>query len=174
MELHPKFFFIGKPSRGRGGEGIILIQRFKDIPKNVFTHEEKDMLIQRYIKTPLLLEGKKFDLRLYVLVKGYDPVEAYLCDEGLARLCTEPYRQPTQNNMKNMFMHLTNFSLNKNSENYKAPDENFLENNEGSKRLLSALWVTLEEQGYDIPMVKERINDTIKKAVITMEPYLIH
>lgn len=25
MELHPKFFFIGKPSRGRGGEGIILI-----------------------------------------------------------------------------------------------------------------------------------------------------
>lgn len=122
MELHPKFFFIGKPSRGRGGEGIILIQKFKDIPKNVFSHEEKDMLVQRYIKTPLLLESKKFDLRLYVLVKGYDPVEAYLADEGLARLCTENYRQPTQSNMKNMFMHLTNFSLNKNSENYKAPD----------------------------------------------------
>jgi len=25
MEQHPKFFFIGKPSRGKGGEGIILI-----------------------------------------------------------------------------------------------------------------------------------------------------
>ena len=25
MQLHPKFTFIGKPSRGRGGEGIILI-----------------------------------------------------------------------------------------------------------------------------------------------------
>jgi len=25
MEQHPRFFFIGKPSRGRGGEGIILI-----------------------------------------------------------------------------------------------------------------------------------------------------
>ncbi len=76
--------------------------------------------------------------------------------------------------MKNMFMHLTNFSLNKNSENYKAPDENFMENNEGSKRLLSALWVTLEEQGHDVDLIKERIADTIKKAVITMEPYLIH
>jgi hypothetical protein len=29
--------------------------------------------------------------------------------------------------MKNMFMHLTNFSLNKNSENYIPPDEDFLE-----------------------------------------------
>ena len=132
------------------------------------------MLVQRYIKTPLLLDGKKFDLRLYVLVTGFDPVNAYLADEGLARLCTDNYRQPTVNNMKNMFMHLTNFSLNKNSENYKAPDENFLENNEGSKRLLSALWVTLEEQGHDVALIKERIADTIKKAVITMEPYLIH
>ena len=76
------------------------------------------MLVQRYIRTPLLLDGKKFDLRLYVLVVGYDPVEAYLADEGLARLCTENYKQPTPANMKNMFMHLTNFSLNKNSDNY--------------------------------------------------------
>jgi len=59
--------------------------------------------------------------------------------------------------MKNMFMHLTNFSLNKNSENYKNPDENFQENNEGSKRLLSSLWVTLEEQGHDVALIKERI-----------------
>ena len=92
MEKHPRFYFIAKPSRGRGGEGIMLISRFKDIPKNVFTHEQKELLVQRYIKTPLLLEDKKFDLRLYVLVKGFDPMEAYLADEGLARLCTEPYR----------------------------------------------------------------------------------
>ena len=45
MQLHPKFTFIGKPSRGRGGEGIILIQKFSDIPKNIFSYEEKDMLV---------------------------------------------------------------------------------------------------------------------------------
>ena len=109
-----------------------------------------------------------------MLVKGFDPMEAYLADEGLARLCTEPYRQPNLGNMKNMFMHLTNFSLNKNSDNYKAPDENFQENNDGSKRLLTQLYQTLEEQGYDVGTIKESIAETVKKAVVAMEPYLLH
>lgn len=55
-------------------------------------------------------------------------------------------------NMKNMFMHLTNFSLNKNNENFKLCDDNFLEEGEdkGSKRLLTTIWKTLEEEGHDV------------------------
>ena len=71
-------------------------------------------------------------------------------------------------------MHLTNFSLNKNSDTYKAPDEDFLTDDSGSKRLLSGLYKTLEEEGYDIDKIKSKINDTIRKTVISMEPYLIH
>jgi len=50
-------------------------------------------------------------------------------------------------------MHLTNFTLNKQSENYKACEDGdeFIEGEEkGSKRLLSTLWKTLEEEGYDV------------------------
>ena len=39
MAEHPTFMFIGKPSCGKGGEGIMLLQKFKDIPKNVFSGE---------------------------------------------------------------------------------------------------------------------------------------
>lgn len=127
MEEHPKFTFICKPNSGKGGEGIFLADKFKDIPKNLWKDSHSDLLVQRYIKTPILLDKKKFDLRVYVLIKSFDPVEAYLCDEGLARFCTEDYRQPNPQNMKNMFMHLTNFTLNKQSENYKAPETDFLE-----------------------------------------------
>jgi len=74
MEAHPRFCFIGKPSCGKGGEGIFLLQKIKDIPNNAMTGEKKDMLVQRYIKTPLLLDNKKFDLRLYVLIVGLDPI----------------------------------------------------------------------------------------------------
>ena len=75
-----------------------------------------------------------------------------------------------------MFMHLTNFTLNKNHENYKACDENFEEDGEeqGSKRLLSKLWKTLEEEGCDVDEIQESIRDTVRKCIITIEPYLLH
>ena len=48
-------------------------------------------------------------------MRGIDPVEAYLCDEGLARFCTHNYKKPDTNNIKDIYMHLTNFSVNKNN-----------------------------------------------------------
>lgn len=120
--------------------------------------------------------SKKFDLRIYVLLKGYGKsMEAYVCEEGMARFCTEDYKPPTKDNLKNLYMHLTNFSLNKNSDQYKAPpDEDFLEDSTGSKRLLSSLYKTLKDQGVDVERIKEQINDTVAKAVVTLEPYLTY
>ncbi len=61
------------------------MRKFTDLPKNAFQNE---YLIQRYIENPLLVSNKKFDIRLYVVIKGVDPIEAYVCDEGLARFAT--------------------------------------------------------------------------------------
>lgn len=47
-----------------------------------------EYLVQRYIDNPLLISGKKFDIRLYVVIKGVEKIEAYVCEEGLARFCT--------------------------------------------------------------------------------------
>jgi hypothetical protein len=71
-----------------------------------------------------------------------------------------------------MFIHLTNFSLNKESDSYKPPTEDFLTDDSGSKRLLTTAWKTLEENGKDIEEIKEKIKDTLRKSIITMEPYL--
>ena len=112
MRQYPGQTFIAKPSKGRGGEGIVLVKKLSDLPKNAFHAEYQ---LQRYIENPFLIEKKKFDVRLYVLIRGIDPIEAYLFDEGMARFCTHNYKKPDQTNIKNMYMHLTNFSLNKNS-----------------------------------------------------------
>jgi hypothetical protein len=50
-----------------------------------------EYLVQRYVENPLLINEKKFDVRLYLLVTGLEPIQAYLCDEGLARFCTHNY-----------------------------------------------------------------------------------
>lgn len=73
---------------------------------------------QEYIDPPYLLNGLKFDLRIYVLLYGINPMRIYLFEDGLARFATTPYIAPKNNNMKNMFMHLTNYAINKTNEHY--------------------------------------------------------
>lgn len=115
MRAFPNYTFIAKPSRGRGGDGIFLVRKFTELPKSALT---TDFIVQRYIENPYLIDKKKFDFRIYVVIKGVEQIEAYLCDEGLARFCTSNYRKPDHQNIKNLYMHLTNFSLNKNSSKF--------------------------------------------------------
>lgn len=115
---------------------------------------------------------KKFDARLYVVIKGVDPIEAYLCEEGLARFCTQNYRKPDAMNMRNMYMHLTNFSLNKNSEKFKKPETNFMNDSTSSKQLFSNIFKKLGGKGRDVRHLKRQIEELAAKTIIALEPYL--
>jgi hypothetical protein len=64
----------------------------------------------------LLINGLKFDLRLYVLVTSFDPLKIYIYNEGLVRFASEPYN--VQNIKQNVYAHLTNYSINKKSEHF--------------------------------------------------------
>ena len=72
------------PSQGSCGLGIRLLSDFSDVPETEDT-KEGSLCVQRYIKDPLLINGLKFDIRVYVLVTSVDPLRLYLYDEGLAR-----------------------------------------------------------------------------------------
>jgi len=64
------------------------------------------------------MDGLKFDLRIYVLVFGVDPLRLFLYKEGLTRLATELYKPLNANNIDEMCMHLTNYAVNKYSHNF--------------------------------------------------------
>ena len=69
---------------------------------------------------PLLIGGKKFDLRIYVLVTSYNPLTAYLYREGFGRFTHAHYSNNIED-LSNTMMHLTNVAIQKNHEHY---DEN--------------------------------------------------
>ena len=79
---------------------------------------QENCVAQKYIANPFLMDGLKFDMRLYVLLYGVNPLRIFLFKDGLVRLATEPYVKPTEENIDNLFMHLTNYAINKNNENF--------------------------------------------------------
>ena len=66
-------------------------------------------------------------------------MEAYFCSEGLARFCTHKYERPTKHNLKNVYMHLTNYSVNKKSKKFCPPGEEFKSNEKSHKQLFTSV-----------------------------------
>lgn len=72
-------------------------------------------IVQKYIDSPLLgSDGRKFDLRMYLLVARANPLLVYFRG-GYVRRCLVPYDQKAAD----LFAHLTNNSLQKKAKNYK-------------------------------------------------------
>ena len=126
----------------------------------------------------MLLDGIKFDLRVYIVVVGIDPIQAFVCNEGLARFCTVKYEQPKKENNKKAFMHLTNYSINKTSNDYVKPAQvegDILEDNEGTKRTLSSLFDTLDKQKVaDSQTIKANIADACARVMQVYAPMIEH
>lgn len=74
--------WIMKPTSKSRGRGIQVIN---DITQVMYS---EPVILQKYLKNPLLLRGYKFDMRIYVLVTSFNPLEAFLYKEGFARMTT--------------------------------------------------------------------------------------
>jgi hypothetical protein len=69
------------------------------------------------MKYPALINGHKFDFRIYVLITSViEPLSIFLFRDGLVRLASEKYNP--NKNISDMFTHLTNYSLNKKNQNF--------------------------------------------------------
>ena len=75
-----------KPSGSSRGRGIYIVDDPKQIPLS-----NESLVVSRYIDNPLLLNGHKFDLRIYVLVTSFNPLRIYVYREGLVRFASEIY-----------------------------------------------------------------------------------
>ncbi|XP_034363040.2 tubulin polyglutamylase TTLL6 isoform X1 [Arvicanthis niloticus] len=154
--------YICKPDSGCQGRGIFITRSVKEIKPG------EDMICQLYISKPFIIDGFKFDLRIYVLVTSCDPLRVFVYNEGLARFATTSYSHPNTDNLDEICMHLTNYSINKHSSNFIQDAYS------GSKRKLSTFNLYMKSHGYDVEQIWRGIEDVIIKTLISAHPVIKH
>jgi len=160
--------FIAKPRAAARGNGIFLFQvRPADLRaprarlKEVLDSEK--MVVQSFLSKPLLIDGYKWDMRVYVLVTNVHPLTVYLYTDGLARFCTDLYEAPEEENLEMREMHLTNFSINWESDAFEDTEDG----GTGSKRSLRTVLESSVEDGDNIWL---QIAECVKKTLLAIGP----
>lgn len=84
-KANPKKKFL-KKSKTRGG-----ISYVKDVKKLNFTSDD-DFYVQELVQNPLLFDGRKFELSIYVVITSIAPLRLYYFDQNVfPRFCPEEY-----------------------------------------------------------------------------------
>lgn len=112
--------WIVKPGQNARGSGVHCCSQLEEIVDCGVKLQAR--IVQKYLERPLLLtvpRGKvKFDIRQWVLVTSFDPLEVHFFNSCYLRLCTQPF---TLDDLKDKFSHLANYSVQKTQS--KAADE---------------------------------------------------
>ena len=119
--------WIMKPIGRSQGKGIFLINKIGQVADWMKQYRSAKLLqenidpyvCQRYISDPFLIGGRKFDLRIYVLVTSYRPLTAWLYRSGFCRFAFEKF---DGNSLADLKMHLTNVAIQKTAKGYSAED----------------------------------------------------
>ena len=75
-------------------------------------YQSSTIIIQKYIEKPLLYFGRKFDIRIWVLLT--QDLKVYVFNEGHLKCCSVKYDLSSNDN----YSHLTNYSFQKYSDNF--------------------------------------------------------
>merc|ERR1719373_412946 len=133
FKKHSGSTWIMKPVGRSQGAGIFLVNKLSQIqqwrpatnwkpPKDGKDPDDDDgakegpelYVVQKYVDDPLLIGGKKFDMRLYVIVTSYHPLTVYMHRGGFCRFSMTRYSND-KSDMSNLGQHLTNVAVQKHS-----------------------------------------------------------
>ncbi|XP_015243084.1 PREDICTED: inactive polyglycylase TTLL10 [Cyprinodon variegatus] len=111
--------WICKPTNGSQGRGIFLLKNTQDVDEfRLKLAHGRNYIAQHYIQKPLLLDGRKFDVRSYLLIACTAPYMVFF-RHGYVRLTCDVY-DPMSNNLST---HLTNQYVQKKHPHYSELKE---------------------------------------------------
>lgn len=164
-------------NRGRGVYVMDNITKIKDLMRlNNFSQngDRRSFIIQKYIECPLQYKGRKFDIRVFMLITWMNGrIRAYYYEPGYVRTSSKEFNQT---NIDNRFIHLTNEAVQKKADGWgKFESGNKQTFEEQSK------YIDLIQAGRDsdemvsfekdiFPKIKSLTLDTVKATYKKLNP----
>jgi hypothetical protein len=116
----PNYWIIKPGEFSNRGQGISCTNKSEDVRARVDNLKKlgknKSLIVQQYIVNPMLYNGRKFDIRTYMLVSTNNGVfRAYWYQDGYVRTSSYAWRLE---NISNPLIHLTNDAIQKHSDDY--------------------------------------------------------
>ena len=160
-----KNIWIVKPGGLSRGRGVHCIDQLNDILSNV--RPSNQTIIQKYIENPLVINGRKFDIRQWVLVTDLNPLTIWLFDTPYVRFGAENYNI---DDFKNVFSQLTGNSIAKHSEKFNTGEiEGDMWENEQFREFLK------NKYGKDCwPEIQEKIKKIVILSLESAKHKLFH
>ena len=145
--------WIVKLSTGKRAIGVKMVTNNKDIPT------DQEYIAQRYITDPFLIGGRKFHLRLYLVITNLQPLRALLHKEGLVLFAGSNYSTDPKT-FKDLSVHLTN----------AAVADRTKKQNVVNSMLLTDLWELLRTKyNVDTDTIWDRIVDVMAKVILSQQ-----
>lgn len=166
--------WIMKPAGSSRGRGIEVINDLGAVSYGEIT------IIQQYISNPFLLGGFKWDMRVYVTVTSFNPLEAFIYRDGFARFTTVPFNTDSAD-IDNKFVHLTNSSIQRHNEdsmmqgNHADPSVQARQRDAklgGTKISFGMLRDRLQAQGVSWKLVWSRMIEVVLKSLAMAEGHI--
>jgi len=146
----PGLVWIVKPPRGGQGEGISLVTDPALVPT------DGEWVVQEYIDRPHLIDGRKYVLRVWVLVTSLDPLICYIHENGVFKMTARPFRS-VRESADDLPTHLTNPSVQRADR--EVPLGSLNSDLHGYRRRLKA-------EGVDPGPMFNRIRDVVVQSII--------
>ena len=147
--------WIYKPPLGLQGVGIKFMKSGKDFLKYSF--------ISKYISNPHLLYGKKYHIRMYVVVTGILPLKIYIFDEGQVMRPANNYSYDLSK-IENKTASFTNGHLNFHKPGYNPKAT--LDTEEGSEWSIKTLSRFIERNNGNWTELWNKIKDISVKTIL--------
>ena len=157
--------WLVKPVDKSIGSGIHFLNSLKNEIK-----KGKYFLITKFISKLDLIDNKKYDLRLYVLIAGLKPLRLYFYKKGLVRKATSVFNISMMG-VNNRYMYLTNTGVNDKSKDYIFP--------KNSDDVKANIWNLdtyknyLKTKNVDFDAIFVKIKDLAIKSIISFQKNLL-